>query len=340
MFRFANPDFLYLFFLLPVLVAVFLYYNHRRRQNIRKYGDPALLQELMPTVSKYRPDVKFWLTFAALALTIFMLARPQFGSKMETVKRSGVEAVIALDISNSMLAEDVTPSRLEKAKKLISRLVDTFNNDKVGMIVFAGEAFTQLPITSDYVSAKMFLESINPSLITTQGTDIGAAIRLAMKSFTPNDGVGRAIVVITDGENHEGGAIEAAKEAAEKNMQVFILGIGSPDGSPIPEERGSNHFRKDKDGNVIVTRLKEQMCQEIAKAGNGMYIRVDNSNSAEKILNEEISKLAKTDVESQVFTDFDEQFQALAWIVLILLVVEMLILERKNPLFKNIRLFK
>ena len=340
MFRFANPDFLYLFFLLPVLVAVFLYYNHRRRQNIRKYGDPALLQELMPTVSKYRPDVKFWLTFAALALTIFMLARPQFGSKMETVKRSGVEAVIALDISNSMLAEDVTPSRLEKAKKLISRLVDTFNNDKVGMIVFAGEAFTQLPITSDYVSAKMFLESINPSLITTQGTDIGAAIRLAMKSFTPNDGVGRAIVVITDGENHEGGAIEAAKEAVEKNMQVFILGIGSPDGSPIPEERGSNHFRKDKEGNVIVTRLNEQMCQEIAKAGNGMYIRVDNSNSAEKILNEEISKLAKTDVESQVFTDFDEQFQALAWLVLILLVVEMLILERKNPLFKNIRLFK
>ena len=340
MFRFANPDFLYLFFLLPVLVAVFLYYNHRRRQNIRKYGDPALLQELMPTVSKYRPDVKFWLTFSALALTIFMLARPQFGSKMETVKRSGVEAVIALDISNSMLAEDVTPSRLEKAKKLISRLVDTFNNDKVGMIVFAGEAFTQLPITSDYVSAKMFLESINPSLITTQGTDIGAAIRLAMKSFTPNDGVGRAIVVITDGENHEGGAIEAAKESAEKNMQVFILGIGSPDGSPIPEERGSNHFRKDKDGNVIVTRLNEQMCQEIAKAGNGVYIRVDNSNSAEKILNEQIAKLAKADVESQVFTDFDEQFQALAWLVLILLVVEMLILERKNPLFKNIRLFK
>ena len=340
MFRFANPDFLYLFFLLPVLIAVYLYYNHRRRQNIRKYGDSALLKELMPTVSKYRPDVKFWLTFAALALTIFMLARPQFGSKMETVKRSGVEAVIALDISNSMLAEDVTPSRLEKAKKLISRLVDTFNNDKVGMIVFAGEAFTQLPITSDYISAKMFLESINPSLITTQGTDIGAAIRLAMKSFTPNDGVGRAIVVITDGENHEGGALEAAKEAAEKNMQVFILGIGSPDGSPIPVERGRNDFRKDKDGNVIVTRLNEQMCQEIANAGNGVYIRVDNSNSAEKILNEEISKLAKTDVESQVFTDFDEQFQALAWLVLILLVVEMLILERKNPLFKNIRLFK
>ena len=244
--------------------------------------------------------------------------------------------MIALDISNSMLAEDVTPSRLEKAKKLISRLVDTFNNDKVGLIVFAGEAFTQLPITSDYISAKMFLESINPSLITTQGTDIGASIRLGMKSFTPNEGVGRAIIVITDGENHEGGALEAAKEAAEKGMQVFILG----NGSPIPVERGSNDFRRDRDGNVIVTRLNEQMCQEIAKAGNGLYIRVDNTNSAEKILNNEIAKLAKADVESQVFTEFDEQFQALAWLVLVLLVVEILILERKNPLFKNIRLFK
>ena len=201
MFRFADPNFLYLLIILPFVVALYLYSNYRRRQNIRKYGDPTLLKHLMPTISKYRPDIKFWLIFAALTLVILMLARPQFGSKMETVKRSGVEAVIALDISNSMLAEDVTPSRLDKAKKLISRLVDTFNNDKVGLIVFAGDAFTQLPITSDYVSAKMFLETINPSLITTQGTDIGAAIRLAMKSFTPQEGVGRAIIVITDGEN-------------------------------------------------------------------------------------------------------------------------------------------
>lgn len=340
MFRFANLDYLYLLLILPLLVGLFLYANYIRRQRLKKYGDPVLLEELMPTVSKYRPNLKFWILFVAIALVIVMLARPQFGSKMETVKRSGVEAVIALDISNSMLAEDVAPSRLEKAKKMISRLVDTFNNDKVGMIVFAGEAFTQLPITSDYISAKMFLESITPSLITTQGTDIGAAIRLAMKSFTPNEGVGRAIVVITDGENHEGGALEAAKEAAEKNMQVFILGIGSPEGSPIPVERGSNDFRRDKDGNVIVTRLNEQMCQEIAKAGNGLYIRVDNSNSAERMLNNEIGKLAKSDVESQIFTEFDEQFEGLAWLVLILLVVEMLILDRKNPLFKNVRLFK
>jgi Ca-activated chloride channel family protein len=291
-------------------------------------------------VSVLRMNVKFWLTLAALVCLVFVIARPQFGSKMETVKRQGVETVIALDISNSMLAEDVTPSRLAKSKKLISRLVETFNNDKVGLVVFAGDAFTQLPITTDYVSAKMFLSSINPSLITTQGTDIGAAIRLAMKSFTPTEGVGRAIVVITDGENHEGGAVEAAKEAAEKDMRVFVLGVGSPNGSPIPTEEGSQDFRRDNEGNVIVTRLNEQMCQEIAAAGGGVYVRVDNTNNAEKVLNDEIAKLAKSDVESQVYTEFDEQFQVLAWMALILLVIEMLILERKNPLFKNVRIFK
>ncbi len=283
MFRFADPTYLYLLIILPFLAIFYLYSNYRRRKRIRKYGDPELMKDLMPDVSKYRPDVKFWLVFVALGLIIIVLARPQFGSKMETVKRSGVETVIALDISNSMLAEDVAPSRLDKSKKLISRMVDEFTNDKVGLIVFAGEAFTQLPITSDYISAKMFMESISPSLITSQGTDIGGAIRLAMKSFTSQEGVGRGIIVITDGENHEGGAVEAAQEAASKGMQVYVLGIGSPEGSPIPVE-GGNDFRKDRDGNVIVTSLNEEMCKEIAKAGNGVYIRVDNSNSAQKAL--------------------------------------------------------
>ena len=338
MFRFGEPLYLYLLIILPFLAAFYLYTNYRRRKKLREYGDPELLAQLMPEVSKYRPDVKFWLVFSALAMVIFMLARPQFGSKMETVKRQGVEAVVALDISNSMLAQDVTPSRLDKSKKLISRLVETFNNDKVAMIVFAGQAFTQLPITSDYISAKMFLETITPSLISTQGTDIGGAINLGMKSFTPNEGVGRAIVLITDGENHEGGAVEAAQEAAKKGVRVFVLGVGSPEGSPIPAD-GRNEFRRDKDGNVIVTRLNEEMCQEIAKAGNGMYVRVDNTNNAEKALNAEINKLAKADVETQVFTEFDEQFNVFAWLALILLALDLMILNRKNPLFKNVKLF-
>ena len=338
MFRFEEPAYLYLLLLLPLLAAFYLYSNYRKRKAIRKFGDPVLMAQLMPDVSKYRPDVKFWLLFTAIGLFAVLLARPQFCSKLETVKRKGVEVMIALDISNSMLAQDVQPSRLEKAKRLISKLVDGMENDKVGMIVFAGDAFTQLPITSDYISAKMFLESISPSLISKQGTAIGAAINLAARSFTPQEGVGRAIVVITDGENHEGGAVEAAKEAAKKGIQVNVLGVGLPDGAPIPIE-GSNDFRRDREGNVIVTRLNEAMCQEIAKEGNGIYVRVDNSNSAQKAINQEINKMAKSDVESKVYTDYNEQFQVIAWMILLLLLVEMLILDRKNPLFKNIRLF-
>ena len=279
------------------------------------------------------------LVYMIWALLVLAAARPQWVGEPMRLPGMSRDILLVVDISNSMLAQDVTPSRLEKSKKLISRLVETFNNDKVAMIVFAGEAFTQLPITSDYVSAKMFLETISPSLITTQGTDIRGAIDLAMKSFTPNEGVGRAIVLITDGENHEGGAIEAAQEAAKKGMRVFVLGVGSPDGSPIPVE-GTNEFRRDKDGNVVVTRLNEQMCQEIAKAGNGIYVRVDNTNNAERALNAEINKLAKADVETQVFTEFDEQFQVLAWLAILLLAADLMILNRKNPLFKNVKLFK
>ena len=338
MFRFEEPAYLYLLLILPLLAVFYLYSNYRKRKAIRRFGDPVLMAQLMPDVSKYRPDIKFWLVFAAIGFFSVLLARPQFGSKLETVKRKGVEVIIALDISNSMLAQDVQPSRLEKAKRLVSKLVDGMENDKVGMIVFAGDAFTQLPITNDYISAKMFLESINPSLISKQGTAIGAAINLATRSFTPQEGVGRAIIVITDGENHEGGAVEAAKEAAEKGIQVNVLGVGLPDGAPIPIE-GTNDFRRDREGNVIVTRLNEAMCQEIAKDGNGIYVRVDNTNSAQKAINQEINKMAKADVESKVYTEFNEQFQAVAWIILLLLLVEMLILDRKNPLFKNFRLF-
>lgn len=338
MFRFEEPAYLYLLILLPALAAFYLYSNYRRRKAIRKFGDPELMARLMPDVSKYRPDVKFWFIWTAIGLFAVLLARPQFGSKLETVKRQGVEVIIALDISNSMLAQDVQPSRLEKAKRLVSHLVDRMQNDKVGMIVFAGDAFTQLPITSDYISAKMFLETIDPSLISKQGTAIGAALTLATRSFTPQEGVGRTIIVITDGENHEKGALEAAKAASEKGIQVNVLGIGSPDGAPIPVT-GSNDYRRDREGNVIVTRLNEQMCQEVAKTGNGIYVRVDNSNNAQRAISNEIDKLAKADVETKVYTDFNEQFQAVAWIILLLLLIEMLILERKNPLFRHFHLF-
>lgn len=336
--KFASPEYFYLLLVLPVMLAIYLYSNYKRRKNLQAYGDINLLKNLMPEVSNYRPGIKFWLSLVALALIVVALARPQFGSKKETITRQGIEVVIALDISNSMMAEDIAPNRLEKAKKIISRLIDKFENDKVGLIVFAGDAFVQLPITNDFISAKMFLETISPALISRQGTDIGGAISLAMKSFTPNEGVGKAVIVITDGENHEGGAEEAAKLASEKGMNVYLLGVGSLDGAPIPVA-GTNDYRRDKAGNVVVTKLNEEMAQRIAQAGNGAYIRVDNTNNAQKMLENEVNKLAKADVETEVYTEYNEQFEFIAWLAFLLLVIESLILTGKSRLTKGFKLF-
>ena len=338
MFRFANPEFLYLLFILPVLLAVYVYAYLQKRKAIKRLGNPEILSQLMPEVSPKRQFLKFWFIFGAVAAIIFVIAGPQFGSKLETVKRQGVEIMVCLDVSNSMLAEDVSPNRLEKSKQMLSKLTDGFTDDKVGLIVFAGDAFTQLPITSDYISAKMFLTSINPSMVSAQGTSIGAAINLAARSFTPNETSDKTIVLITDGENHEDDAIGAASAAAEKGIHVNIVGIDLPKGGPIPLQ-GTNNYMKDKDGNVVITMLNEQMCQEIAAAGKGMYVRADNTNSALKALQKEIDKMKKTELDSKVYSEYDEQFQLVAWIALFLLIVELLIFDRKNRIFRKVKIF-
>ena len=339
MFKFANPEYLYLLVLVPVLVVLHVLSNIRRRRKLAEYGDAELLSRLMPDASSVRPNIRFWLLFASYTLCCFLLARPQFGSKQETITRKGIETVIALDISNSMLAEDVAPSRLDKSKRIISNLVDRFQDDKVGLIVFAGDAFVQLPITSDFISAKVFLNAISPGLISRQGTDIKTAIELATRSFTPNEGVGKAIIIITDGEDFEGGAVEAAAAAAEKGYQIYVMGVGLPTGTPIPGER-RGEFRKDKDGNVVMTHLNEEMCRNIAAAGKGAYFYVDNSNAAEKALQKEFDKLAKADVETTVYTEYDEQFAIIAWIILVILLFEIFICESRNPRLRNFSLFK
>lgn len=339
MFRFEEPLYLYMLVLIPLLAGLHYFTNYIRCKRLKRYGDVELLKALMPDVSNVRREVKTWLMLAALALLIVTLARPQFGTKVDTRKRQGIEAIIAMDVSNSMLAQDVTPSRLDKAKMLVSSIVDKMTDDKIGLIVYAGEAYTQLPITSDYVSAKMFLETISPSMITTQGTDIKQAIDLAMKSFTPNQDVSKAIFVITDGEDNEGGAAEMAKAAAEKGIKVYVLGVGSPQGAPIPVS-GRSDYMVDNEGNVVVSKLNEQMCREIAAAGNGAYIYVDNSSSAQEELSAYVDKLAKKDMESVIYSEYDEQFQAVALLALLLLVVDLVIMERKNPLFKGIKLFR
>jgi len=338
MFRFANPEFLYLLLAIPLLIAIYIYAVIIRRKAVREYGNPTLLSQLMPEVSTKRQHLKFWTLLAAVSVLIFVIAGPQFGSKLETVKRQGVEIMVCLDISNSMLAEDVTPNRLERAKQMLSRMTDGFTNDKVGLIVFAGTAFNQLPITSDYISAKMFLSSIRPDMLTAQGTAIGAAINLALRSFTPNENSSKTILIITDGENHEDDAVKAAFTASERNIKVNVVGIGTPQGAPIPIG-GANNFLKDRDGNVVVTRLNEQMCQEIAAAGKGIYVRADNTNTAIRTLQSEIEKMDKAELDSKVYSEFDEQFPTLAWIVLTLLVLELFILERKNRIFSKIKLF-
>ena len=338
MLRFEDPIYLWLLWLFQLRALVRLFVWRRRKGKLKKFGDPALVKDLMPDVSKYRPAVKFWLLNAALAVLIIMLARPQMGAKISHEKRNGIEAIICMDISNSMLAQDVAPSRLDKSKMLVENMVDHFTNDKIGLVVFAGDAFIQLPITSDYVSAKMFLQNIDPSLIQTQGTDIGRAITVAMHSFTKQDKVGRAIIVITDGEDHEGGAEEAAAAAKKQGINVFILGVGSPKGAPIP--LGDGNYMKDASGQTVMSALNEQMCREIAKAGSGTYIHVDNTSDAQEQLNDQITKLQKGDTDSVIYSEYNEQFQAFAVLALLILLVEVCSLEAKNPKLKNVRLFK
>lgn len=339
MFRFAHPETLYLLVIIPLLIILFIWGRMKRKRQLRKFGEDMLMEQLMPNVSAKRPVWKFYIFLLAIGAMIFVVAGPQFGSKLQTAKRQGVELIIALDVSNSMLAQDIKPNRLERSKQAISQMVDKLGNDKIGLIVFAGDAYTQLPITTDYASAKMFLSTINTGIVPTQGTAIGKAINLGIRSFGPEEDVSRAIIVITDGENHEDDAIKAAEAAQEKGIIVYTIGMGSAKGAPIPT--GSNNtFRKDREGNIVITKLDGKMLQEIAIAGGGKSIRANNTKVGLNELLKEINKMEKSEIEAKVYSDYDEQFQWLAWIALALLIFEIFILERKNKFLKDINLFK
>lgn len=331
---------LWLLVLVPVFVVAYVLYARRKRRRLEAFGDPQLVAELMPNASHVRPTVKFSLLLVAFTLLCFAAARPQYGQREQTIKRQGIEAVIALDISNSMMAEDVVPNRLERAKQMLSKMIDRMVDDKVGLVVFAGEAFTQLPITCDYVSAKMFLSNIDPSLIKTQGTAIGDALSTSIRAFGAEQSeANRAIVLITDGENHEDDAVAVATRAKEAGIKILVVGIGKPEGAPIPIP-GTNDFRKDRQGNVVVSRLNEDMCREIAKAGNGIYVRCDNTNTAMRAIEKELDTLATTELETQVFTDYNEQFQTFALLALLILIIDFFIFNRKNKSLTRINLFK
>lgn len=338
MFRFAHPLYLYLLLLIPFAVFAYIMLQRRMKKSLERFGDLELLRHLMPDVSTSRRNVKFVLMMFALGLLVVLIARPQFGTRNEEVKRSGIEAVIAVDVSNSMLCEDVAPSRLEKSKMIVSKLIEQLDEDRVGLVAFAGTAITLLPVTSDYVSAKMFLEQLHPSTISLQGTNLSEAVNRAVAGFSDKKTVGRALILITDAEDNEDGAVEAAKAAQEKGIRIFVLSVGTPAGGPIP--LGNGEYKKDLSGNTVTTKLNEQVGKQIAKAGNGIYINVDHTEQAQLALEREIDKMQKEDVLATMYSEYDEQFVAVALLIFLFLVVEICIMEKKNPLFRNIKLFR
>ncbi len=338
-FRFANPVYLYLLLLIPVLVLFFVFIRYRRIKSIKAFGNPEVMESLMPDVSSNRPVWKFVLVAVAFSAFVFLMAGPQFGSKLQSVKRKGVELMIVLDVSNSMMAQDIRPNRLDGAKQAISRLVEKLHNDKIGLIVFAGDAYVQLPITTDYASAKMFLSTINTNIVPVQGTSIGKAIDYGVRAFGPESKASRAIIVITDGENHEDDAVAAAKAAHEKGIVVHTIGMGLPQGAPIPIA-GTNSFVKDRNGDIVMTKLDEATLQKVSEAGGGQYYRASNAKTHLNDLFDTINKMEQTEFEARIYTDYEDQFQWLAWIILGLLVIEIFILDKKNKIFGNINLFE
>jgi Ca-activated chloride channel homolog len=342
MFRFGHPELLYLLFIIPLFIVVFIIYSHSVRKSVRNLGDKELLTGLMPDRSNGRRIIKFILFCIALISIIVGMARPQFGTKLEDVESRGIEIIIALDVSRSMLARDIEPSRLERAKQAISSLLHKLHGDKIGLIAFAGDAYTQVPITSDYISARMFLSELNPDFVSRQGTAIGKAIDLASVSFSPDNNAGKAIVVISDGENHEGDAVEAAKRAYEKGIRVFTIGIGKTKGSLIPEDPHSpgKGFVKDNEGSTVMSRMNPQMLNEIAVAGGGSFFPASRSRVGLKDLYEELNKLEKAKLETKTYTEYNEQFQYFIGFGLFLILLEFVILEKKNKWLKNIKLFE
>jgi Ca-activated chloride channel family protein len=339
MFQFAHPEALYLFIIIPLIVFLFSLSNRRKKRLLDEFGDKEIVEGLMLEHSSSRPVLKLVILLVSLSFFIMGLAGPEFGSKMQSKKRKGVEIMIALDVSNSMLAEDIQPNRLERAKQAITRLVDEMDNDRLGLVVFSGQAFTQLPITNDYVSAKMFLSGISTNVVPVPGTAIGAAINLAARSFSPDAKGDKAIILITDGENHEDNAVDAAKAARDKGIYVHAIGIGSPQGAPIPIG-GSQNYLKDADGSVVVSKLDELTLQQIASAGDGVYIRANNAQLGLSKVFEEIKKMNKSELQTKVYSEYENQFQWPMGIALVLLVLELLILERKTKLSDKFRLFQ
>lgn len=341
MFRFANPQYLWLLWVVPLLIVLYLWAAYHRRRRLARFGNCSTLEELMPDVSSGRVTLKFILFTTAIALLVLAAARPQFGSKLREEKAEGIEMMLVVDVSNSMLAEDFAPNRLERTKYAINKLFEGMRQDRVGLVVFAGEPKVQLPITSDYRMAKAFARRIDPSLVSVQGTAVGRALEQALLSFssgTTEEGAqSRVIVLITDGENHEGDAIEVAKRAAEQGVRIYTIGIGTPEGAPI---RIDGDFIRDEQGKMVVSKLNEEMLTEIANLTGGLYVRSTLQSIGLDEIVKEIEALEKQELSTLRFEEFDEQYRLPLVAAMVLLIIELLLLDRRNPLLARFNIFR
>lgn len=337
MFRFAEPSYLYLLAIVPLLILIFRYHRKAQKRRLNRFGDHQLMGALIPLASPKRVRHKFVLLLCALALFIFALAQPQFGSKLKEVQRQGVEIILAVDVSNSMLAEDFAPNRLERTKNAVNRLIEKLDKDRIGMVVFAGDAYVQLPVTSDYVSAKTFVKGLSPGIVPKQGTSVAKAIELATRSFSEQSTRSRAIILITDGESHDDDPLASAQVAKDNGVVIYTVGIGTPEGAPISI---NGEAIKDQEGNMVVSKLDEQTLQQIAVLTSGAYVRASESTvGLEKILSE-IDKMQKQNFDTVVFEQYSDQFYYLVLLGLVILLVEFLIIDRKNRIFAKISIFK
>jgi Ca-activated chloride channel family protein len=341
MFRFAHIEYVYLLALILVFIGLFAWMMIWKRKALQRFGNLSVIGQLLPEMANSKLILKFVMMMIAWGLLVFVLVGPQTGSKLENVQRKGIDLIIALDVSNSMLAQDIKPSRIERAKQSISRLIDKLEGDRIGIIVFAGKAYTQLPITTDYAAAKMFVSTINPGMIPTQGTAIGEAIAMAINSLNDSKR-NKALVIISDGEDHEGNVLEQAELAASKGITIYTIGMGLPEGGPIPEYNGNKlvGFKKDKEGNSIVSKLDETLLQQVATIGKGMYVRATNSETGLDKIFDDINAIQKSEIESKQFSDYENQFQYFLAIALILLILDLFIFEKKTFWMKNIKPFE
>lgn len=341
MFRFEHTIYFYAFAAIPIMLFLVIWFFASRTKKLKRIGDPELVKELVPYSSKRKRIIKTILFLLATSSLIIAVCNLQTGSKLKEVKREGADIIVCLDVSNSMLAQDLSPNRLIRAKYALEKMIDLMEGDRLGLIIFAGEAYVQLPITTDYNAAKMFLESVGPGMVPLQGTNLEAAIRKAEESFSSDEGKNRAIILITDGENHESAAIDAAAEVSKKGIMINTIGIGSQNGVPIPliENGVIKGYRKDREGQTVVTKLNSDLLKAIASKANGVFVQASQADLGLGAVLDKIGELDKAQLESKMYTDYEDQFQWFIGLALLLYFVEFLISERVSEWFKKINLF-